>query len=226
MTFIDRKDAGRALARLAQASLHNDGLGHDALVLALPRGGVPVAFEIARELSLPLDLMLVRKLGVPGHEELAMGAIASGGVRVMNDDVVISLSIPDSAIAEVVTREAAELVRREQSYRAGKPPLELAGRAVILVDDGVATGADMLAAIAASRRLGARRVIVAVPVAPRSTHLALVEAADQVICAELSDRFTGVGVFYRDFSQTTDKEVRDLVERAGADFGSDQGASA
>ena len=210
MMFIDRRDAGKKLA----AALARERVTQATVVLALPRGGVPVAFEISHALGLPLDVMLVRKLGVPGHEELAMGAIASGGVRVMNDDIVASLAIQPSAVASVVEREEAELTRRERAYRGDKLPLSLIGRTVILVDDGCATGANMLAAVRAVGRLNAGRCIVAVPVAARTAFETLKDAADHVICLHVADWFAGVGAFYQDFAQISDAEVRAILFEA------------
>ena len=207
MTFLDRKEAGRVLAKRLKRPQPREG----AWVLALPRGGVPVAYEIAQALHLPLDVMLVRKLGVPGHEELAMGAIASGGVRVMNDEIIRSLGISQPVIDEVIAREEHELLRREKLYRGDRPHLMLRNKPVILVDDGAATGANMLAAIRAARRLGASSITVALPVAPFTTHEMLAGAADEMVTAEIGDPFYGVGGFYEDFSQTSDDEVRKLM---------------
>jgi len=188
----------------------------DVLVLGLPRGGVPVAFEIARALDAPLDVFLVRKLGVPGREELAMGAIASGGIRVLNDDAVRSLNIPDRVIEAVTSRELRELRWRERAYRGDRPSPEVRGRTVILVDDGIATGSTMLAAIAALRRLGPARLIVATPIAAPSTRDEIGPEVDEYICESMPDPFYAVGVWYDDFSQTTDEEVSDLLDRAAA----------
>jgi putative phosphoribosyl transferase len=209
-TFSNRREAGFMLAR----KLHSLKLGRDRLVLALPRGGVPVAFEIALELDAALDVFTVRKLGVPGHEELAMGAIASGGIRVLNTDVVESLKISPDVIDAVGDREEIELHRREQSYRQDSAPPEVRDRFVILVDDGIATGSTMLAAIQAVQSGGAAHVLVATPVAPRSTVAKLRNAADQVIVLSTPEPFHGVGEWYRDFAQTTDDEVRELLRMA------------
>jgi predicted phosphoribosyltransferase len=184
------------------------------LVLALPRGGVPVAYEVARALDAPLDVFLVRKLGVPGHEELAMGAIASGGVRVLNEDVVHHLRIPDEAIEKVARREQQELERREREYRGDRPPPEVSGRTVILIDDGLATGSTMRAAVMALRQQRPARIIVAVPAAAESTCDEFRAEVDEVFCAITPEPFYAVGLWYEDFSQTTDEEVRDLLERA------------
>ena len=212
-TFRDRVEAGDALAEL---------LGHyagqsDVLVLALPRGGVPVAARVAEALGAPLDVFVVRKLGVPGHEELAMGAIASGGVRVVNEQVVGRLRLGEADLQRVAEAEGRELTRREQRYREGRGPPELAGRVVILVDDGLATGSTMRAAVAAARRLGPGRVVVAVPTAPASTCQQLREEADEVVCATTPRPFRAVGYSYRSFPQTTDEEVRTLLRSAWAE---------
>jgi predicted phosphoribosyltransferase len=189
----------------------------DVLVLALPRGGVPVAFEVARALHVPLDVFLVRKLGVPGHEELAMGAIASGGVRVLNDDVVRALRIPEDVVDLVAADEERELERRERSYRGDSPAPVIRGRTVILIDDGLATGSTMRAAIAALRQQAPARVVVAVPVGAPETCAEFQDEADEAICAEMPDPFYAVGVWYQNFSQTTDDEVRDLLRRAATE---------
>lgn len=205
--FRDRHEAGRLLA----ASLAAYANRPDVLVLALPRGGVPVAYEVACALDAPLDVFVVRKLGVPGHEELAMGAVASGGVRVLNDQVVRALRIPDYVIDAVAAREQLELDRRERLYRGGRPPPDVRGKTVILVDDGLATGATMHAAITALRQLQPARIVVAVPTAAPDTCKALQAEVEEVICAITPEPFYAVGVWYEDFSQTTDDEVRDLL---------------
>jgi predicted phosphoribosyltransferase len=205
--FPDRREAGRRLARELQAYAGRP----DVLVLALPRGGVPVAAEVARALRVPLDVFLVRKLGVPGHEELAMGAVASGGVGVLNPDVVSGLQIPESVIRSVAAREHQELTRREELYRGDRPAPAVRGRTVILVDDGLATGATMLAAIRALRQQEPARIVVAVPTASPETCAALKAEADEVVCAITPDPFWAVGQWYDDFSQTSDDEVRDLL---------------
>jgi predicted phosphoribosyltransferase len=181
------------------------------VVLGLPRGGVPVAAEVARALEAPLDVFVVRKLGVPGREELAMGAIASGGIRVLNDDVVDSLRIPEEAIDAVAARELDTLQAREREYRGDRPPIDPRGRIVILVDDGVATGATMRAAIRALRDLRASQIVVAVPTAPRETCEALGREVDDVVCTTTPDPFTAVGLWYRDFAPVSDEEVRELL---------------
>ena len=210
--FQNRRDAGRQLAE-AKALAAYKGRS-DTIVLALPRGGVPVAFEVARALHLPLDLMLVRKLGVPGHEEFAMGAIANGNIQVLNEDVVRSLAIPDAVIARVAAAEHAELERRNKAYRQGNPPPMLKARTVILVDDGCATGANMNAAVRAAAKQHAAHIVVAVPVASDSAYAMLRECTDTVVCLDVPDPFYGVGRFYGDFSQTSDAEVLALLKQA------------
>jgi predicted phosphoribosyltransferase len=210
--FRDREEAGDVLA---------GQLGHyagrdDVLVLALPRGGVPVAARVASALGAPLDVFVVRKLGVPGHEELAMGAIASGGVQVVNEQVVGRLGLGEAVLRRVAEAEGRELARRERSYREGRAPPELAGRVVILVDDGLATGSTMRAAVAAARRLGPARVVVAVPTAPASTCQHLRGEADEVVCATTPRPFRAVGYSYRSFPQTSDQEVSALLRSAWA----------
>jgi putative phosphoribosyl transferase len=208
--FSNRAEAGRFLAE----KLGNYAERDDVIVLGLPRGGVPVAYEVAQRLRAPLDVFIVRKLGVPGFEELAAGAIASGDVRVLNEDVVRALPHADEIIESVTARETAELKRREQSYRNGRPPPELRDRIVILVDDGLATGATMRAAVAALRRRGAAKIIVAVPVGAPETCRELEELVDEIVCAIAPEFFQAVGQYYEDFSQTSDEEVRDLLKRA------------
>jgi predicted phosphoribosyltransferase len=210
--FSDRRAAGRLLAHDLEsfASLPN------VVVLALPRGGVPVGYEVARALDAPLDVFVVRKLGVPGYEELAMGAIASGGVRVINDDVVQSLRIPARVIDLVSALEAREIERREHAYRGMAPPLDVGGATVILVDDGLATGATMRAAVASLRARAPARIVVAVPTAARDSCADLRAFADEVICSATPHPFGGVGRWYNDFSQTSDDEVRQLLSRTAA----------
>jgi predicted phosphoribosyltransferase len=210
LPFRDRRDAGRVLAERLR---HYAGRP-DVLVLALPRGGVPVGYEVAQALGAPLDVFLVRKLGVPGHEELAMGAIASGNVRVLNRDVIAMLNIPAHVIDDIAAREEVELQRREREYRGDRPPLDARGRVVILVDDGLATGATMRAAAASLRRHGVARIVVAVPVAAEETCEALRPEVDEMICAVTPQPFYAVGAWYEDFSQTDDAEVRALLHRA------------
>jgi putative phosphoribosyl transferase len=209
--FEDRGKAGYALA----TKLRKYANRSDVVILALPRGGVPVGYAVAQELNAPLDVFAVRKLGVPGHEELAMGAIASGGVRVLNEDVVEQLNISGDLIDHVARREQVELERRERLYRGGRPPLNLQDQIVILIDDGLATGSTMRAAVRALRALQPVRIVVAVPVGPRDTCVELSEEADEVVCPAMPMRFRGVGVWYRNFQQTTDHEVRELLDRAG-----------
>ncbi len=210
MLFRDRSDAGRVLAdKLVHYADHSD-----VLVLALPRGGVPVAYEVARALHAPLDVFLVRKLGVPGREELAMGAIASGGVRVLNDDVVRALDLSDEVIETAAVAEQRELARREQAYRDNRPPVDVRGRTVILVDDGLATGSTMRAAIAALRRQHPARIVGAVPVGSQEICEEMRAEANEFVCTCTPEPFYAVGLWYSDFSQTTDEEVRDLLRQA------------
>jgi putative phosphoribosyl transferase len=204
--FADRREAG---AELASQLRHLDG--KDVVVLALPRGGVPVGYQVARALDAPLDIFLVRKLGLPGHRELAMGAIASGGIRVLNDDVVRWYAVPERVIDEVALEEQAELERRERAYRQSRPPLDLKGRVVVLVDDGLATGSTMRAAVQAVRQRQPARVVVAVPVGSPETCREFSSIADEVVCARMPEPFSAVGQWYRDFSQTTDDEVQQLL---------------
>ena len=208
--FRDRTEAGQWLAQKLATYAHRP----EVLVLALPRGGVPVAFEVARALDAPLDVFLVRKLGVPGREELAMGAIATGGVRVLNEEVVEALRIPEEVIAVAAAREQQELRRRERLYRDDRPGPQVRGRTIILIDDGLATGSTMRAAAAALRQQQPACLIVAVPTAAPETCAEFQAEVDEVICATTPDPFYAVGLWYEDFSQTTDEEVRDLLERA------------
>ncbi len=207
--FRNRQEAGRLLAEQLTAYANRP----DVLVLALPRGGVPVGYEVARALHAPLDVFVVRKLGVPGYEELAMGAVATGGVRVLNEEIVQRLGIPEYVIDAAVAREQQEVARRERLYRGGRPPPEVRGRTVILVDDGLATGATMRAAVMALRQLQPARIVVAVPTASSETCSELKAEVDKVICAMTPEPFLAVGHWYEDFSQTTDEEVRDLLAR-------------
>jgi predicted phosphoribosyltransferase len=208
--FPDRAAAGRVLGEKLTQYAGRD----DVIVLGLPRGGVPVAYEVARALRVPLDVFIVRKLGVPGFEELAAGAIASGGVRVLNEDVMRALPNADEIIEAVTKRESAELERREQKYRDGRPAPEIPGRTVILIDDGLATGATMRAAVKALRQRGAAKIVVAVPVGPPDTCKEFEDEADEVVCASAPEFFQAVGQYYEDFSQTSDEEVRELLARA------------
>lgn len=212
MLFKDRVEAGFELARRLQARGYDDS----ALVLALPRGGVPVAFEVAQALGAPLDVFIVRKLGTPGQEELALGAIASGGVRVMNDDLVTRLGISDELVARVAEREGVELARRGNLYRGGRPPLQVEGRTVIVVDDGLATGASMRAAVAALKQRQPAKTVVAVPVAAPDTCAELALEVDDIVCAETPTPFYGVGRWYASFPQTSDAEVQALLDKAAA----------
>ena len=211
--FPNRAEAGQLLAERLEKYAGRD----DVIVLGLPRGGVPVAYEVAQRLGVPLDVFIVRKLGVPGFEELAAGAIASGGVRVLNEDVMRALPNADQLIESVTERETVELERREQTYRDGRPPPELRDRVVILVDDGLATGATMRAAVAALRQRGVAKIVVAAPVGAPDTCRELEQEADETICAITPEFFQAVGQYYEDFSQTTDEEVRELLARASAE---------
>jgi len=206
-TFRDRRDAGQVLARELAQYRGRDGL----LVLGLARGGVPVGWEVAAALSADFDVFLVRKLGVPQWPELAMGALASGGGVVMNDHVLSSLQISDEQVRDVISRETAELHRRERAYRGGRTVADPRGRSVIVVDDGIATGASILAAVRALRAAGAEAVVVAVPVGPRSVCQLLAQEADDVVCATMPDNFEAVGQVFADFRQVSDEEVRDLL---------------
>ena len=208
--FEDREEAGRALS----ASLGAWRARPDALVLGLPRGGVPVAFEVADALGLPLDVLVVRKLGLPGQPELAMGAIAGGGALVVNEEVLRYLPPDGDAFETVRAREQRELERREREYRGDRPPLDVRGRSVILVDDGLATGATMEAAVRSLQSLGARRIVVAVPVASVEARERIAAVADEVVCLATPEFFSAVGQWYRDFGQTSDTEVTGLLERA------------
>jgi predicted phosphoribosyltransferase len=210
MIYRDRIEAGKHLAERLMDYANRS----DVLVLALPRGGVPVAFEVAEALHVPLDIFLVRKLGVPGHEELAMGAIATGGVRVLNKDVVSYLHIPDEVIDAVAADEQRELERREHAYRDDRPQPDAKDKTVILVDDGLATGSTMRAAAAALRRQGPAKIVVAVPVSAAQTCDEYRMGVDEIVCAVTPEPFHGVGLWYEDFSQTTDEEVRDLLARS------------
>jgi putative phosphoribosyl transferase len=211
--FPNRAEAGRLLAE----KLEKYADRNDVIVLGLPRGGVPVAYEVAKSLRVPLDVFIVRKLGVPGFEELAAGAIASGGVRVLNEDVLRALPNADEIIESVTAKETAELERREKSYRDDRPAPELRDRVVILVDDGLATGATMHAAVKALRQRGVAKIVVAVPVGPPDTCREFEDEADETICASTPEFFQAVGQYYEDFSQTSDEEVRDLLSRAAED---------
>jgi len=208
--FADRGEAGRLLAR----SLAQYANRPDAVILALPRGGVAVGFELAQALCLPLDVLLVRKLGVPGYEELAFGAIASGDVRILDPDIIEAFAVSPQAIDRVVAAEESELDRRESAFRAGRAAFSVQDRTVILVDDGIATGSTMRAAIAAARRMGATHIVVAAGVAPLSTSLLLNSEADEVVCLLTPREFRSVSLFYDNFPQLTDDDVRDFLHRA------------
>ncbi len=212
--FPNRTEAGRLLAEKLVKYAGRD----DVIVLGLPRGGVPVAFEVAQRLGAQLDVFVVRKLGVPGFEELAAGAIASGGVRVLNEDVTRAIPHADEMIEAVTVRETAELERREQIYREGRPPPELRDRIVILVDDGLATGATMRAAVKALRQRGAAKIVVAVPVGPPDTCREIEREADETVCLSTPPFFQAVGQYYEDFSQTSDEDVRELLSQAAQDI--------
>ena len=213
--FSNRAEAGRQLAE----KLDKYAGRKDVIVLGLPRGGVPVAYEVAKRLRAPLDVFIVRKLGVPGFEELAAGAIASGGVRVLNEEVMRAIPYADEAIEAVTARETTELERRERIYREGRPPPELRDRIAILVDDGLATGATMRAAVKALRQSGAAKVVVAVPVGPPDTYLELEQLADETTCLSTPPFFQAVGQYYEDFSQTSDEDVRELLSCAAQKSG-------
>lgn len=205
--FANRRQAGIALAR----SLSRYGHRADVVVLALPRGGVPVGHEVAHAIAAPLDVFVVRKLGVPGHRELAMGAIASGGVRVLNQPVIRACRVSPAAIEEVTVEEVRELARREHAYRGARPPIDIKGKSVILIDDGLATGSTMKAAVQAARLLSPARIIVAVPVGATETCHDLAESADEIVCLYTPASFEAVGQCYLDFSETSDDEVRSLL---------------
>src|SRR6266702_6142596 len=217
--FSNRAEAGQLLA---EQLLKYAGRG-DVIVLGLPRGGVPVAFEVAEALRVPLDVFIVRKLGVPGFEELAVGAIASGGVRVLNEDVARAFPNADEIIDALTARETAELQRREQSYRDGRPAPELAGKTVILVDDGLATGATMRAAVKALRERDVARIVVAAPVGAPETCREFENEVDEIVCAMAPDYFQAVGQYYEDFSQTSDEEVHELLARAAENRSAESG---
>src|SRR6266542_3209334 len=212
--FPNRIEAGRLLAEKLEKYADRD----DVIVLGLPRGGVPVANEVAKRLHAPLDVFIVRKLGVPGFEELAAGAIASGGVRVLNEDVMRAIPHADQTIEAVTARETTELQRREQMYREGLPALQLRDRIAILVDDGLATGATMRAAVKALRQTGAAKIVVAVPVGPPDTCHEIEEEADETICLSTPEFFQAVGQYYEDFSQTSDEDVRELLSQAAQEM--------
>jgi len=211
MIFGDRVEAGRRLAEKLRAYAKRN----DVVVLGIPRGGVPVAFEVAAALDAPLDVFLSRKLGVPRQEELAFGAVASGGVRVLDRELIEAVGISKQEIEQITNRVRAELERRERVYRGSRPPLQLEGKIAILIDDGIATGSSMLAAIDALRHLKPARIVVAVPVAPLSTCHRLRNEVDELVCVDMPETFYAIGQFYDDFSQVTDEEVTSLIHRAG-----------
>ena len=219
--FQDRREAGRVLAAKLTRYVNHP----DVLVLGLPRGGVPVAFEVAEALNAPLDVFVVRKLGVPGQEELAMGAIASGNIRVLNNEVVESLGIPPKLIESVAAAEEREVERREHRYRDDRETVSISGKTVLLVDDGLATGSTMRAAILALRERGPARIVVAVPVAASSTCNEFRDQADEIVCAETPKPFYAVGQWYEDFSQIADEEVRELLARAAKPSRAEVGAA-
>jgi len=210
--FRDRTEAGRVLA----AKLGEYANRGDVVVLALPRGGVPVGFEVAKALNAPLDVFVVRKLGLPGQEELAMGAIASGGARVLNRELIRAVGIPAEVVEQVTQEEQRELERREREYRDGRPPVNVRGQTVILVDDGLATGSSMRVAVVALKQKEPAQIVVAAPVAPRESCAELEAVADRVVCALTPEPFGGVGQWYADFSQTSDEEVRGQLRRAAS----------
>lgn len=210
MIFGDRVDAGRRLAEKLRAYANRE----DVVVLGIPRGGVPVAFEVAAALNAPLDVFLSRKLGVPGQEELAFGAVATGGVRVLDQELIEAVGISKQEIEQITQKVRAELERRERVYRGARPPLNLEGKVAILIDDGIATGSSMRAAINALRQLKPARVVVAVPVAPLSTCNRLKSDVDELICVHMPESFYAIGQFYADFSQVADEEVTNLIHRA------------
>ena len=211
--FLDRHEAGRLLGAELKRRL---GQRNDIVVLALPRGGVPVGFHVAEALAAPLDLFIVRKLGVPFHEELAMGAIASGGVRVLNDDVIRQLAIAPGVIDRVAKSELAELERRERAYRGSRPPLDVRNHTIVIVDDGLATGSTMRAAVEALKQMQPRAIHVAVPVGARETCARFRREVDDIVCLRTPEPFQAVGLWYRNFDQTTDEEVHELLARAAS----------
>jgi len=219
--FANRTEAGRLLAEKLEKYANRN----DVIVFGLPRGGVPVAYEVAKRLHVPLDVFIVRKLGVPGFEELAAGAIASGSVRVLNEDVMRAIPYGDAAIEAVTAKETVELQRREQIYREGRPAPDLRGNVVMLVDDGLATGATMRAAVKALRQSGAAKIVVAVPVGPPDTCREIAQEADETICLSTPEFFQAVGQYYEDFSQTSDDDVRKLLTRAEQEISRDKSNS-
>lgn len=215
MIFSNRKEAGQRLAE----HLRDYANRKDVIVLGIPRGGVPIAYEVAKALKVPLDILLLRKLGVPGHEELGFGAIASGGIRALNLEIVEALRISPLDIELVTNRERKELKRREHAYRGHRPPLSVKGLTVILVDDGIATGSGIRAAVGALRQMQPAHIVIAVPVAPGSTCDRLRPEVDDLVCLAMPEPFYGVGQFYLDFSQVSDREVNELLDRATQGIG-------
>jgi putative phosphoribosyl transferase len=212
--FRDRVDAGQQLARRLMDYAERD----DVLVLGIPRGGVPVAFEVAQALHSPLDILLVRKLGAPGQRELAMGAIASGGIRILDQELIADLGVTEGQLAETIAEQEAELARREQLYRGVRPGISVRGKIVILVDDGIATGSSMRAAIDALRSLQPKKIVVATPVAPARANEQISSVADEFVCVLKPEWFFAIGEFYERFPQIEDAEVRNLLSRAAATF--------
>jgi putative phosphoribosyl transferase len=210
MIFRNRQQAGQILASRLEKYANRE----DVIVLGIPRGGVPVAFEVAKALNQPLDIFVLRKLGVPGYKELAFGAIGSGGVRVVNANLVAELGLSDVQVAAVIRAEQEELKRREKIYRGNRPPLEVRGRTVILIDDGIATGSSILAAIHALRQMQPAGIVVGTPVGPPDTVIRLQREVNELVCVEMPESFYGVGQFYVDFSQVSDQEVNELLDRA------------
>ncbi len=207
--FVNRVEAGKRLARALEPYSGRE----DLVILALPRGGVPIGYEIARSLKAPLDIFQVRKLGAPGQGELAIGAVASGGVRVLNDRIIASLGLPELTVERITALERAELARREKAYRGGRSGIDLCGKTVVVVDDGMATGATMRAAVDALRALGCAGIIAAVPLAPREAYEDFQHLVDEMVCLETPDPFVSVGEWYEEFSETSDDEVREILAR-------------
>ncbi|MEB3148966.1 MAG: phosphoribosyltransferase [Sphaerospermopsis sp.] len=208
LRFRNRKEAGKMLAQNLTAYANEENL----LVLALPRGGVPVAFEVAKALNAPLDVCIVRKLGVPGHKELAMGAIASGGIGVLNSDVINTLGIDKETIQAVAAEELQELQRRDRTYRGDALPLNVENKTVILIDDGIATGSTMRAAIGILQQQQPQKIVVAIPVAPASTYKELQSEVDEIVCLQIPEILSAIGLWYEDFAQTTDEEVKEILD--------------
>lgn len=214
LRFRNRKEAGKMLAQNLTAYANEENL----LVLALPRGGVPVAFEVAKALNAPLDVCIVRKLGVPGHKELAMGAIASGGIGVLNSDVINTLGIDKETIQAVAAEELQELQRRDRTYRGDALPLNVENKTVILIDDGIATGSTMRAAIGILQQQQPQKIVVAIPVAPASTYKELQSEVDEIVCLQIPEILSAIGLWYEDFAQTTDEEVKEILDLQSVNF--------